>query len=168
MLDVQMVTLIEASLLLVTNLVGGALALLAWRVSDVDVREARAWKPPIADPVEYLRVVHNRRIVNEDQRFGEALRFISHGLIAVIGVFWLVAPQPTNPDVTWWAVLIRAGAVALSCVLIAKSLHHLTARWRFDRPGSSANVLVNLWPALWLAHRDVWAPDPAKAGEHAP
>ena len=144
-------------MLLVTNAFGALLAILAWRVSDVDVREALAWEPPADDGVERARLRHNRRIVTEDQRHGELGRLICHGLIATIGAFWILTPQPTNPAVEWWAVGIRAVAITLSCVMIEKTVHHLIARRRFDHPYLSSCYLRNFWPALQLAWADMHA-----------
>lgn len=161
--DVQALALLEAVLLLVSNGLGGALALLAWHVSDVDVREAKAWWPPHADPVERIRVRHNRRVVTEDARYGEIRRFHGHCLIALIGLFWLLAPQPVNPAVVWWAVAVRGTTLALSLLLIDKTVHHLIARWRFDHPEATGS-LRNLRPALVLAWRDVRAVVPDRRG----
>lgn len=154
MIDAQAVTLLEAILLLVSNIVGGGLALLAWRVSDVDVQEAQRWVPSSSDGVERARLRHNRRVVTEDARYGESRRLQAHLLIATIGVFWLLTPQPTNPAVIAWAVAIRAVAVSLSLLLIDKTLHHLVARYRFDKPDSAGHNPVYLWPALVLAWQD--------------
>jgi hypothetical protein len=159
-IDVQALTLAEAVLLLLSNVVGGALALLAWRVSDVDVSEARAWKPTGLDGDGFELARYNRLIVTEDQRHSELGRLICHTLIALIGVFWLLTPQPVNPQVMWWAVAIRAVAVVLSGVLIEKTAHHLVARRRFDHPEIPASYCRSLWPALWRAHRDVWTREP--------
>jgi hypothetical protein len=155
MLDAQTLTLVEAVVLVLLNAAGGLLTALAWRVSDVDVREAVAWQPSADEPAEVFRRRHNRLVVTEDARYGESRRFAAHLLIAVIAVFWIVAPQPTNPDVIGWAVVIRFAAVLLSLTLIDKTLHHLIARWRFDRPAIARPHIVYLWPALTLAWRDV-------------
>lgn len=153
-IDVQLVTLAEAMALLVTNVAGGLLALLAWHVSELDVREARRWAPPTTDPVERMRLRHNRGVVTDDARYGERGRFVAHIVVGVIGVFWLLTPQPLNPAVVWWAVAIRGVAVGLSFVLIDKSLHHLVARWRFDHPERGGG-LTSCWPALVAAWREL-------------
>lgn len=162
-IDIQELTLIEAAVLLATNVLGAALTALAWRVSDVDVSYARAWHPPTADPVEAIRLRHNRLVVTEDARHGEQGRFLTHLLIAVIGLFWLLTPQPTNPGVIWWAVAIRCVAILASLVLIEKTTHHLIARWRFDRPDSASGRISDLWPALALAWRDMRSVKPWSA-----
>lgn len=157
-ISVQAVTLIEAVLLLTVNGLGLVLTVLAWSVSNVDVREAKRWEPPAERAAERTRLRHNRGVVTEDARFGETCRFLVHMLIAFgQGLAWIVTPQPVNPDVVWWAVLIRASAIAISLILIAKTTHHLVARWRFDRPRSTANPIVAMWPALVLAWRDMRA-----------
>lgn len=156
-IDVQLLTLLEAALLLATNVGGAALALLAWRVSDVDVREALAWMPSSPNPRERARLKHNRIVVTTDMRYGEIRRLQAHVLIGVVGLFWILTPQPTNPAVVWWAVAIRGVVVLLSLLLIDKSLHHLTARWRFDKPERGDGSLGCFWPALALAWRDVRA-----------
>lgn len=157
MIEPQLLTLVEAVLLLASNLAGGALASLAWAVADVDVREARRWEPPSERAAERARLKHNRLVITEDARYGEARRLLSHGLIAVIGLFWLLTPQPVNPMVVWWAVAIRAVAVVLSLVLIDKTVHHLEARYRFDKPWMPEGRLRHFWPALKLAWRDMRA-----------
>jgi hypothetical protein len=162
MIDVQAVTLVEAGLLVASNLLGGSLALLAWRVSDVDVHEAATWKPTTHDDGDAARLRHNRRIVTEDARYGEARRLQCHVLIAVVGLFWILTPQPINPAVTGWAVVIRAVVILLSGLMIDKTVHHLIARWRFDHPASSPLWIVNVWPALRLAWRDWRAKLPAE------
>jgi hypothetical protein len=155
--DAQMATLLEAVVLLLSNLLGGGLAALAWCVSDVDVRESRRWAAPDADPAEVLRRRYNRLIVTEDARFGEVGRLIAHALLAVVGIFWLLTPQPTNPDVIWWAIAVRVTVVGLSVDLIVKTLHHLIARWRFDKPWSSGASVRMLGPSLRLAWQDMQA-----------
>jgi hypothetical protein len=154
MLDRQAVTFVEAVVLLLSNGLGGALALLAWRVSDVDVQEAIHWEPPTEDQGEQARLRHNRRVVTEDARLGEAARLLCHALIALIGLFWVLTPQPTNPSVIWWAIAIRAVALGLSVLLIGKTLHHLEARYRFDKPWLDGATWTNLAPALRLAWSD--------------
>lgn len=156
-LDVQAVTLIEAALLLAVNAAGALLTALAWRVSEVDVREARCWTPPPGEAGDRARRRHNRVLVAEDERFSEALRLVSHLLVATVGIFWLWTPQPVNPAVTWWAAGIRLVMIALSLVLIVKTAHHMAARWRFDRPEEPAFRASHVWPALRLAWRDVQA-----------
>lgn len=155
MVDTQMLTLIEAGLLLTTNIVGGAISALAWRVSDVDVRESKSWITVTDDPIEQARLRHNRRIITEDSRYGESRRLLAHGLIATVGIFWILTPQPSNPDVIWWAISVRATVVVLTLTLIDKTLHHLVARWRFDRPRSRASLLYAAGPAIRLAWMDV-------------
>lgn len=152
-IEPQLLTFVESVVLLISNLLGGALAALAWAVADVDVREAKRWVPPATDAQERARLRHNRTVVTDDARYGERGRFVTHGIIALFGVFWLLTPQPVNPLVVWWAVAIRASAIAVSFVLIDKSLHHLVARWRFDHPERGAG-LRSCWPALVLAWRD--------------
>lgn len=161
-IDVQTLTFVEAVLLIGSNLLGGGLALLAWRVSDVDVREAATWVSTTHDAAAAERLRHNRRIVTEDARYGEARRLQCHVLIAVVGLFWLLTPQPINPAVTGWAVAIRAVVIVLSGLMIDKTVHHLIARWRFDHPSSSPIWIVNFWPALRLAWRDWRAKVPAE------
>jgi hypothetical protein len=161
-IDVQALTLAEAVLLLLSNVVGGALALLAWRVSDVDVKEAHDWKADALDSDALTLARYNRLLVTEDARHGEARRFQSHILIGLVGVFWLLTPQPINPMVVWWAVAVRGVTVVLSGLLIDKTLAHLVARYRFDHPERSASYCRSLWPALWLAHRDVWTRLPSQ------
>jgi hypothetical protein len=155
MIDVQVLTLIEAVVLLVTNGVGALLTRLAWRVSEVDVREARDWEPPDADPAERVRRRHNRLLVTEDARHGEVRRFQAHILVATVGVFWLLAPQPVNPDVVWWAVAIRAVVILLSLLLIDKTAAHMISRYRFDKPWLGKSAWRHIAPALRLAWRDV-------------
>lgn len=157
-IDAQMTTLLEAVVLLLSNLLGGGLAALAWCVSDVDVREARRWEPPVERAHDRTRLRYNRQIITEDARFGEAGRLIAHVLLAVVGAFWLLTPQPTNPDVIWWAIAVRVTVVGLSVDLIVKTLHHLIARRRFDRPwSSSVSSGRMLWPSLMLAWADMRA-----------
>lgn len=167
-IDPQAITFLEAVVLLVSNGVGAALAGLAWRVSDVDVREAGRWEPAHADPAERARLKHNRCIITEDARYGEARRFWAHVLIGVVGLFWLFTPQPVNPQVIWWAVAIRAVVFALSLLLIDKTLHHLVARWRFDRPADSPHGPGAVRPALRLAWRDMRmdGPTPTRQRRH--
>lgn len=162
MSELQVITLLEAIVLLASNLAGGALAALAWCVSDVDVRESRRWTPPTPNPADRIRLHHNRRVVTEDIRYGEARRFLAHILIGLVGVFWLLTPQPVNPAVIGWAVAVRAVVLGLSLVLIDKTLHHLIARWRFDKPWSSASPRRSLWPALVLAWQDMRARNEAR------
>lgn len=162
MTDVQTITLIEAVVLLASNLGGGGLAALAWCVSDVDVREARRWKPPTADIKEQMRLHHNRIVVTEDMRYGEARRFLAHILIGIVGLFWLLTPQPVNPAVIWWAVAIRAVVLCLSLVLIDKTLHHLAARYRFDKPRTANSVFRYVVPSLRLAWIDMKARNEAR------
>lgn len=155
MLDqIQDVTYVEAVVLLVSNGLGGLLALLAWRVADVDVREAIRWEPPVADGTDRARMRHNRRVVTEDARHGEAGRLVCHVLIACVGLFWIITPQPINPAIVEWAVTIRAVVVLLSLVLIEKTLAHLMARYRFDKPWAAGNAWTNLPAALRLAWAD--------------
>ena len=162
-IDVQTLTLVEAGLLLVTNGVGVALTLLAWHVSDVDVREALAWTPSHPDPVERRRLKHNRKVVTMDLRYGEIRRLQAHLIVGLVGLFWLWTPQPVNPAVVWWAVAIRAAVILLSLLLIDKTIHHLIARWRFDRPSSTQASLRDLWPALALAWRDMRSRNEARS-----
>ncbi len=157
MIDAQLVTLAEASLLLVVNAGGLLLTALAWRVSEVDVREARTWEPTASSDAERARQRHNRTLITEDARYGEARRFQAHALIALVGLFWLLTPQPANPAVVWWAVAIRAAVIVLSALLIDKTMHHLIARWRFDRPHIPSNGVAYVWPSLKLAWRDMSA-----------
>lgn len=152
--DPQVLTFAEATVLLASNVAGAGISALAWGASDTDVRVAQRWVPPGERSFERTRLRHNLCVVAEDARYGEAIRFWSHILIGIIGVFWLVTPQPTNPAVVWWAVLIRFVALVLACLLISKTIHHLIARWRFDRPGSSGNVVTTLWPAIRQGWRD--------------
>jgi hypothetical protein len=156
-IDIQDVTLLEATLLLGVNVLGVLVTWLAWRVSDVDVREAATWEPPVTDPDKRRLLRHNRCVVTEDARHGELQRLRAHVLIALVGVFWILTPQPVNPDVVWWAVAIRCAVIALTLLLIDKTLHHLVARWRFDRPEESRTKLSHIEPALALAWRDTQA-----------
>jgi hypothetical protein len=154
-IDVQAVTLAEAVVLLMVNVLGALLTLLAWAVSDLDVREARNSAALGEGGADDIRVRHNRLVITEDGRHGENRRLLAHVMIAIIGVFWLLTPQPVNPGVVWWAVAIRAIAVTLSCLLIDKTLHHLIARYRFDRPWLNGNRWSLIWPALQLAWADM-------------
>ena len=160
--SVQALTLLEAVVLLLTNGLGAALAALAWRASVVDVRSAHAWEPATHDGVERTRLRHNRRVVTEDMRHAEARRLQCHGLIALIGIFWLLTPQPANPMVVWWAVAVRVVAICLSILLIEKTCHHLVARWRFNQPWASPSLWRNLWPAVRLAWQDMRALAPSQ------
>lgn len=155
MLDtVQDVTLVEAIVLLLFNIAGFLLTALAWRASVVDASEARAWISPHVDPRERIRHEHNRRVIADDLRHAELRRLWAHGLIALIGLFWLLTPQPVNPEVIWWAIGIRLCLIAVTLLLVEKTLHHLVARWRFDKPWTPRWKLAYLWPALVLAWRD--------------
>jgi hypothetical protein len=156
--SLQDITLLEAICLLFVNAVGILLTVLAQRVSDVDVREAHRWEPKAETPYERDRLRHNRLVVTEDARYGETLRVWAHALIAVIGLFWILTPQPVNPDVVHWAVAIRVIAIVLSLLLILKTLHHLVSRWRFDRPEAANARFAYVWPAIQLAWRDMSAP----------
>ena len=155
MVDVQLVTMVESVVLLGVNAFGVLITTMAWRVSTQDVRFAMSWEPVETDPVECIRRRHNRRIVTMDARYGERGRLHSHILIALVGMFWLLTPQPTNPHVTWWAVVIRGCLILVSMILVDKTIHHLIARWRFDRPDISQDRLSYLWPALVLAWHDM-------------
>lgn len=160
-ISVQLLTLAESALLLVVNAAGVAVTLLAWHASEVDVREARAWKPPHPDAAERIRLKHNRLVVTTDARHGEVGRLLAHLFAAMLGVVWIVTPQPTNPDVVWWAVIARCCAIGFSVVLIDKTLAHLAARYRFDKPWlQRAGTVTCLWPALRLAWSDMRAPPP--------
>lgn len=157
-IDTQVVTLLEAVLLLLTNGVGVGLTLLAWHVSDVDVREALAWKPSHPDPAEVARLQHNRKVVTMDLRYGEIRRLQAHLIVGLVGLFWIWTPQPVNPAVVWWAVAVRAAVILLSLLLIDKTLAHLMARYRFDKPWLPQPSLTHVWPALRLAWTDLRAP----------
>lgn len=163
MVDIQDVTLLEAFLLLLTNGVGALLTFLAWRVSEIDAREARAWQPPGDLPGEPALLRHNRLVVADDLRHAEARRLQTHVLIAMVGIFWIVTPQPVNPSVIWWAVGIRLCTIGVSLLLIDKTLHHLIARWRFDRPWVPPGFR-QIGPAIRLAWQDIHAAPPPSVG----
>ena len=156
MIDAQAVTLAEALSLVTLNALGLALTFLAWRVSDLDVAEAHAWDPPVGAAATRLALRHNRLMVTTDARHGESRRLQLHVLLAVVGVFWILTPQPSNPAVMWWAVGIRAVVILISVLLIDKTAHHLVARYRFDRPWTSDSLLGHIRPALGLAWREMW------------
>ena len=164
-IDVQTLTLIEAMTLLGVNAVGILLTSLAWRVSHLDVRVAVAYRPPpTMDAEAALAEAHNRRVVTEDARHGEVGRLLAHGCAAILGIVWLMTPQPTNPDVVWWAVCARVSAIGFSVILIEKTCRHLVARYRYDRPWLTRSRLAeHLWPALRLAWWD--AEDGARGDE---
>ena len=147
--------MLESVVLLAVNAVGLLLTGMAWRVSDQDVRVSSRWEPDTSDPEEYLRRRHNRRVITSDARYGEIRRLYAHAAIAVIALIWVLVPQPTNPHITWWAVAIRGSLVLVSLILIDKTIHHLIARYRFDRPDITTNRLPDLWPALAMAWRDM-------------
>lgn len=155
MINVQALTMAEAFALLVVNAVGLALTFLAWRVSDLDVAEAHAWDPPVGPEATRLALRHNRLMVTSDARHGEFRRLQLHVLLATVGVFWVLTPQPTNPSVMWWAVGIRSVVILISALLIDKTAHHLVARYRFDRPWTSDSLAKNLRPALGQAWREM-------------
>lgn len=162
-ISAQALTLVEAVLLLAVNVVGVAVTLLAWHASEVDVREARAWTPKHPDAAERIRQKHNRLVVTTDARHGEVGRLLAHLFAAMLGVVWIVTPQPTNPDVVWWAVTARCCAIGFSVVLIDKTLNHLVSRYRFDKPWLTTNrSLACLRPALRLAWSDMRAPPPER------